>query len=167
MTFIIEGSDPSTLLGIDGIDQWDSLVSDGPSVRDEVLVNIDEIQGNAAIIRGDYKYIVGKNNYNDWYGESGRSDRSHEEGQSPEYKAEDIISSQTGVALSSVSKKLKQPSLNSEDVYKLRSEAEVKCNVKREEMVRVNKKIKIVDYISIFLGFLQYNYICVPVQSEE
>lgn len=115
-------------MGIDGIDQWGTFVTDAPNLRDELLLNIDDIQGNSAIISGGYKLIVGNNTFDDWYGESGRG------GGSPVYTADNVISSKAGVALSKISGKL-----TSEDIQKLRSGAEIQCNVKEEQKVKKSR----------------------------
>lgn len=131
------GLDLKELGEIDGIDQWNSLVLDEPSYREEVLINIDAIDNLAAIIRNDYKYIVGKNLYNGWSGETGRPDKSNEEGKSPDYKAEDILSSKVGSIFSSMLKQLEaNKTLTAEEIYNLRNNATVNCNVKEEEVVR-------------------------------
>lgn len=45
---------------LDGLDQWTSLTLNLPSQRSFVLLNIDEKQRYAAIIKGSWKLIVGK-----------------------------------------------------------------------------------------------------------
>ncbi|XP_075259710.1 arylsulfatase J-like [Convolutriloba macropyga] len=66
---------------VDGISQWDAISSDdrrgsekGP--RDEILVNIHNMYGEAAIIKGDYKlhYVLGglhEGAASDWYYSTG------------------------------------------------------------------------------------------------
>ena len=45
---------------IDGIDQWDAIINNKRSLRDTVLINIDEKEKNAAIISGRWKLTFGK-----------------------------------------------------------------------------------------------------------
>lgn len=149
------GSDPSKLGEIDGVSQWESLVSDGPSARQEVLINIDDKDNYAAIVRGDFKYVIGSSvGNNEWYGETGRSDKNDDEGKSPDYKPDDVLSSRVGIAISAfvtsqqmlqlkkirggemTEGELNVTLLNSEDVYRLRNYAEVRCNVKEEDKVQ-------------------------------
>lgn len=150
------GLDPSNLGEIDGVNQWQSLVSDAPSVRQEVLINIDDVSNYAAIVRSDFKYVIGSSSdSNEWYGETGRSDKNNDEGKSPDYKPDDVLSSKAGIAISAfvTSQQMLQLKkirggemaeaefnvtlLNSDDVYRLRNDAEVKCNVQEEDKVRM------------------------------
>lgn len=48
---------------IDGIDSWGTLSEDKPTNRTEILHNIDDIDGTAALTVGDYKIVMGKNFY--------------------------------------------------------------------------------------------------------
>lgn len=46
--------------GIDGVNQWDSIVQDGASKRNEVLIAIEDARTSWAAYRaGDYKIVVG------------------------------------------------------------------------------------------------------------
>ncbi|XP_025110942.1 arylsulfatase B-like isoform X2 [Pomacea canaliculata] len=45
---------------IDGISQWQALLQNGPSPRDEFVYNIDEIDQNGALRLGRYKLIEGR-----------------------------------------------------------------------------------------------------------
>lgn len=49
---------------IDGIDQWKTLTENIPTVRQDLLLNIDEKENNSAIISegGRYKLMNGKYN---------------------------------------------------------------------------------------------------------
>lgn len=57
---------------IDGINQWDSIVQDGESNRKEVLIAIEDDNGNAyaAYRAGDYKVVIGNVTglFNGYYG---------------------------------------------------------------------------------------------------
>ncbi|XP_025085302.1 arylsulfatase B-like [Pomacea canaliculata] len=54
--------------GIDGVSQWESILSGGASPRTELVYNIDEINQNAAIRVGDWKLIQGSpGNQSGWY----------------------------------------------------------------------------------------------------
>ncbi|KAK7500422.1 hypothetical protein BaRGS_00008329 [Batillaria attramentaria] len=55
-------------IGIDGVSQWESIVTGSESPRTEFVYNIDEIDNNAAIRLGDWKLIEGSpGDFNDWY----------------------------------------------------------------------------------------------------
>ncbi|XP_047110645.1 arylsulfatase B-like [Schistocerca piceifrons] len=69
------GGDVSNLGDIDGINVWESLSDDTPSNRTQVLHNIDDIYGNAALTDGDWKLVKGTTYdgaWDGWYGPSGR-----------------------------------------------------------------------------------------------
>lgn len=59
---------------IDGIDSWQALVDDKVTERKDILHNIDDIYGSAAVTVGDWKVIKGTNyngTWDDWYGPAG------------------------------------------------------------------------------------------------
>lgn len=66
---------------IDGINLWDELSEDKISKRMEILHNIDDIWGSAALSKNEWKLIKGTNYkgyYDHWYGPAGdRSARSY------------------------------------------------------------------------------------------
>ncbi|XP_064214439.1 arylsulfatase B isoform X2 [Tribolium castaneum] len=69
------GGDVAHLGQIDGIDQWDALTNNNPSNRTEILINIDEVDENFAIIRDKFKLIQGsyhEGTFDQYYGDSGR-----------------------------------------------------------------------------------------------
>ncbi|XP_067129469.1 arylsulfatase I-like isoform X2 [Centruroides vittatus] len=69
------GGNVTTLGSIYGIDQWDTLSTGVRSPREEILHNIDPIDGASALRFRNYKLINGSNlkgNYNGWYGPNGR-----------------------------------------------------------------------------------------------
>ncbi|XP_023222963.1 arylsulfatase B-like isoform X1 [Centruroides sculpturatus] len=71
------GGDVSDLTDIYGINQWKTLVHDKPTSREEILHNIDPIDGASALRFRNYKLVNGSNSngeYNAWYGPSGRDD---------------------------------------------------------------------------------------------
>ncbi|CAN7998706.1 unnamed protein product, partial [Ixodes hexagonus] len=53
------GGNVSTLGDIDGKDMWDALSEDLPSPRREILVNIDPLLNNSALIDGRRKIVLG------------------------------------------------------------------------------------------------------------
>ncbi|KAL3272012.1 hypothetical protein HHI36_022478 [Cryptolaemus montrouzieri] len=59
--YSLAGGDLSSLKGMDGFDQWQSISENKPSKRDEILANINEITGYSGIIgyKGRYKIING------------------------------------------------------------------------------------------------------------
>ncbi|KAJ8890447.1 hypothetical protein PR048_009956 [Dryococelus australis] len=95
------GLDVSALGDIDGVDMWSSLSQDLPSRRSEIVHNIDDIEGYAAIRRGDWKYVSGtsQNGLVDrWYGEQGKD--------GPEYDVTEVLTSKTATSLAGVITKL-------------------------------------------------------------
>lgn len=57
-----------TYAPIDGMDQYDSLITGGPSPRREFIYNLNEINGRAALRSGPWKLIQGNpGSLNDWY----------------------------------------------------------------------------------------------------
>lgn len=63
--------------GLDGISVWQALSTDTPSDRKEILHNIDDIYGSAAVTRGDWKVVKGTNyrgQWDNWYGPAGSRD---------------------------------------------------------------------------------------------
>lgn len=59
---------------ISGKNLWDSLSMDQPSIRTEILHNIDDIWGSAAVTVNDWKLIKGTNyagQWDSWYGPAG------------------------------------------------------------------------------------------------
>uniref|UniRef100_A0A6M2DJ96 Putative arylsulfatase b n=1 Tax=Xenopsylla cheopis TaxID=163159 RepID=A0A6M2DJ96_XENCH len=101
---------------LDGVDMWHSLSENTASPRNEILLNIDDIYGQAGFIDGRYKIIKGNifdGELNDWYGPPGRND-SYDIGQ--------IFDSKTGRALKQLGH---APTVTR--IRKLRYNAEVKC----------------------------------------
>ncbi|KAG4069818.1 hypothetical protein HA402_006833 [Bradysia odoriphaga] len=72
------GGDLSNLRpNIDGIDIWNALSTDGTSDRTEILHNIDDLYGNAAVTQGDWKVMKGttyQGKWDGWYGPAGSRD---------------------------------------------------------------------------------------------
>ncbi|XP_043483335.1 arylsulfatase B-like isoform X2 [Leptopilina heterotoma] len=152
------GLDPKNLGTIDGHDLWSTLVTEKNNPRSEILINIDEIANYAAIRRGDFKYVIGSTKNGElWYGETGREEEQQIEGCLPTYNPQEILMSKAGVAISGAitSKQIQQmrivrenessPSLKSKiqillqsEIIKLRNDAEVICNVKKEDEVTCN-----------------------------
>lgn len=62
------GGDPAEMKNLDGFDLWRMLVKNGPSVRHEILHNIDPILKFSALRVGDYKLLFGHVSERDgWY----------------------------------------------------------------------------------------------------
>ncbi|KAK3932621.1 Arylsulfatase J [Frankliniella fusca] len=122
---------PDTL---DGLDQWDVLAgaAPAPSRRLEVLHNIDDIDGYAALRRGDWKYVTGNTQDGEadhWFGEKGRGV------QNPPYPLEAVLHSKVGAALAGLGAAMQMEGAAPEGyspltraaALRLRAEAEVLC----------------------------------------
>lgn len=110
----------SGLENIDGIDMWLSFLYDDTSNRTEVLHNIDDIYGSAALTVGDWKYINGTHyngQWDGWYGPSGRPD-----GLLPPYDIELVLKSPVALAVQNITHEL-VPS----EVMKTRAKATLNC----------------------------------------
>lgn len=150
--------DVNDLGPIDGVDVWESLISNKPSPRSEVLINIDDIDNYAAIRRGDFKYVIGHTSSgDDWYGDPGRIEAKYSGVNFSEEYPQKVLSSKAGIAISGLTTARqvndlrrrrrnrlpqKNPSeydtrmLTVDDIKNLRSEASVGCKVKQEEKVK-------------------------------
>lgn len=65
--------------GLDGMDLWEALSEDSLSERTEILHNIDDIWGSAALTVGDWKVLKGTNykgQWDFWYGPAGNRNSS-------------------------------------------------------------------------------------------
>ncbi|XP_015431893.1 PREDICTED: arylsulfatase B-like [Dufourea novaeangliae] len=106
-------------VNLDGIDQWSTLVSEKPTKRTGVMLNIDEVEGTSSAIIGKYKLINGASiQYGGYYGDSGMSSLY------PEYNVSRVLKSLAGSAISKISKS----TLKDKKIIKLREEARVTCN---------------------------------------
>lgn len=62
---------------LDGLNIWNALSTDITSERTEILHNIDDIYGNAAVTKGPWKVVKGTNyrgQWDSWYGPAGSRD---------------------------------------------------------------------------------------------
>lgn len=68
MTSIL-GGDPHNLGEIDGMNQLETILKGEPSEREELLINIDEVENHVGIIgyQGRYKYINGTSYVDTYY----------------------------------------------------------------------------------------------------
>lgn len=57
MLFLFSGGDFEDLGQIDGIDQWKSLIETSKPMRSIILINIDEIRGEEALILDQWKVV--------------------------------------------------------------------------------------------------------------
>ncbi|GBP07455.1 Arylsulfatase I [Eumeta japonica] len=90
------GGNVSDLGVIDGVSQWDALSRDGPSPRTQILHNIDDIYGNAALTDWPWKILKGttyNGNWDGWYGPGGRGGR---------YDLRALLDSRAGRALAAL-----------------------------------------------------------------
>ncbi|XP_026467504.1 arylsulfatase I-like [Ctenocephalides felis] len=103
---------------LDGMDVWRALSEDTQSPRSQILLNIDDIYGNAGVTDGKYKLLKG-NTYNGvwdkWFGPSGRNKT---------YDVDLVLSSKAGKALGKIGY-----APTPDKIRELRDEADVKCPV--------------------------------------
>ncbi|XP_043483338.1 arylsulfatase B-like [Leptopilina heterotoma] len=136
------GYDPKALGKIDGKNLWSTLVTEENNPRDEIIINIDEIDNYSAIRKGDFKYLNGSaKNGDSWYGDTGRPEKFPTEGVSPKFNPEDVLQSKVGIAISQLNLSSiqgtdeKNPShkmtLTSREILTLRRDAELICNLKQ------------------------------------
>ncbi|XP_045765790.1 arylsulfatase J-like [Maniola jurtina] len=106
-------------INIDGIDLWESIVSNSASKRD-LIVEIDDYTGFAAIIKGDFKLITGNviPNYSNYQGHTLRGIA----GSGPSY-ADSIEKSVVYSVLSSLEIPFKHIDTN------LRNKIKISCNL--------------------------------------
>ncbi|XP_043488808.1 arylsulfatase B-like, partial [Polistes fuscatus] len=155
------GLNKSKLNKIDGKDLWESIVENRNSPRTEILINIDDISDYAAIRYKNFKYITGNVGVDDWLGESGKP--SEEFGFPPAYNPNQILQSKTGIALAGVmtaqeiiesrrkrrnvsvandtNKEFQKKILTVDQLLDLRKKAELKCNVKKEDIIKCDTLI--------------------------
>ncbi|XP_055593883.1 arylsulfatase B [Uranotaenia lowii] len=103
---------------LDGMSVWDQLVNGNETNREEILHNIDDIWGSAAITVKNWKLLKGTNykgQWDSWYGPPGDRDPSV-------YNLTAIHSCPTAIALS----KMKILPLDSE-ILELRTQASINC----------------------------------------
>lgn len=106
----------SDLGTIDGVNIWQALSEDQASERTEVLHNIDDIYGNAALTIGEWKIVKGstyQGAWDFWYGPSGREGN---------YDLQQVKLSSAGKAVASLDR---LPGMA--QMKLLRQEAEVRC----------------------------------------
>ncbi|XP_050310955.1 arylsulfatase B-like [Anthonomus grandis grandis] len=110
---------------IDGINQWHSISDNTPSLRTEILLNIDDINKFSGIIgnNGRYKYLRGSYNngeYDGSYGDSGRSKNS------PPYNITEVLSSDVNLAIQGLQNSIE---LTKEKINLLRNKLDIsQCN---------------------------------------
>lgn len=99
---------------------WDALSTDSLSDRSDVLHNIDDIWGSAALTVHDWKVLKGTNykgDWDKWYGPAGNRSESS-------YDIKAVLNSAAGIALNDIND---LPSI--EKIKKLRHLTNVDCTV--------------------------------------
>ncbi|XP_060530121.1 arylsulfatase I-like [Cylas formicarius] len=107
----------SNLRNLDGLSIWEALSQNRTSPRNEILHNIDDIYGNAALTVGQWKLLTGTTYggaWDGWYGPSGRE---------YPYNVSLVVESQVNKALLSIGRGATVDQMNI-----LRGQALVKCN---------------------------------------
>ncbi|XP_026467511.1 arylsulfatase B-like [Ctenocephalides felis] len=105
-----------SLENIDGLDLWQALSEDEASPRTQILLNIDDVYRQAAVIDGKYKLLKGNtflNQWGNWYGPAGRNES---------YNIQRVLNSKSGKALAKLGN-----TPTEEKIKELRNEADVKC----------------------------------------
>ncbi|CAG9859294.1 unnamed protein product [Phyllotreta striolata] len=113
------GGDSCQLSHIDGVTQWRALSNDEPSNRTEILHNIDDIYGNAAITVGSWKLLKGttyNGSWDNWYGPSGRTGY--------DYDIQQVIDSPAGKALQRINK-----AATVQQILDMRPKATINCSI--------------------------------------
>ncbi|CAG9838089.1 unnamed protein product [Diabrotica balteata] len=124
------GGNSSKINNIDGKSQWTTLSNDEPSTRNEILHNIDDIYGNAALTVGPWKLLKGttyNGTWDSWYGPSGRD---------YEYNETKVINSLAGQALKQIKK-----AANVTQIKILRKEATVDCTVTKHKKCNLLEEV--------------------------
>lgn len=105
---------------LDGINQWETIAGNYPSPRNEILYNIENINGYSAIVHEGWKLVNGSENINNsnWFGSSGI------------YYNISFDSYVKNILESDTSKHL--PGLNSALIQSLRLDATLKCTYNQE-----------------------------------
>ncbi|KAI5630822.1 sulfatase domain-containing protein [Phthorimaea operculella] len=104
---------------LDGFSLWESLSKDLPSPRAAAptLINIDDVWGNAGLLVGEWKLLIGTNyngKWDEWYGPAGRE---------VPYDADRVMNSSAARAITQLGL---MPSRDT--LLRLRSEATVSCD---------------------------------------
>ncbi|KOC62042.1 Arylsulfatase B [Habropoda laboriosa] len=103
---------------LDGFDQWSTIVSAKKTVRESILLNIDEVENLSGALWGKYKLINGaKQLYGDYYGDSGTNESY------PKYNVSSVLHSPAGSAIANIS----NLTLSANDITQLREETRVTC----------------------------------------
>ncbi|KAF7285683.1 hypothetical protein GWI33_010178 [Rhynchophorus ferrugineus] len=129
--------DITNITNLDGVSIWKSLSLDQPSPRTEVLHNIDDIYGNAAITIDEWKLVQGSTysgQWDFWYGPDGRN---------YPYNITLVQESLSGKALESINRGTPESTIT-----KLREEATVICNNSRIISCNAIEKPCLFDIIS-------------------
>nr|UNO37543.1 sulf1 [Psylliodes attenuatus] len=111
------GGDSSKICDIDGMTQWTALSEDEPSNRTEILHNIDDQYGNAAVTVGPWKLLKGttyNGTWDGWYGPSGRKNYN--------YSVPLVIHSPAGEALRHINR---APTVD--QIRTMRHQATIEC----------------------------------------
>nr|XP_031848880.1 arylsulfatase B-like [Nomia melanderi] len=139
---------------LDGFNLWPALVSNKPSSRAEIVLNINDVDNYTAIRRGDFKYVIGQTETgSNWVGASG----SPAEGVPPVYDPDKVLHSKAGVAISGIitarqamelrerrkrnlddailRTNFQEKILTADEILQLRRSARLECNVKDEEKI--------------------------------
>lgn len=114
---------------LDGINAWDALVTDTATARTEVLHNIDDVYGNAALTVGDWKLLVGTNyngQWDSWYGPAGS--RSFDM-----YNVSEVLDSRAARALVAIGRPLPA---DEAEIRALREAATLACTPPSQQLMQ-------------------------------
>lgn len=114
---------------LDAVNVWDALLVDAPTDRAEVLHNIDDLYGNAALTVGDWKLLLGTTyggKWDRWYGPAGDRNASA-------YNMTEVSESPVAKALSRLGR---MPTVDV--MHARRREATLKCDCVKRERTECN-----------------------------
>ncbi|XP_071453512.1 arylsulfatase B-like [Hetaerina americana] len=115
---------------LDGHDLWKALVEDASSSRENVLLNIDSVENEAAFRDGDWKIKMGAFTLfsglrDGWYGPSGL-------GHEYRYNMTLVVNSRVSQAMNSLGYELQE-----EQIMSLREQARVRCDMESTNLENV------------------------------
>ncbi|XP_019869288.1 arylsulfatase B isoform X2 [Aethina tumida] len=125
------GGNVSKSNNLDGVSLWNALSNDDVSTRSEILHNIDDEYGNAAVTVGPWKIVKGTTyggQWDYWYGPNGRNYA---------FNASLILNSKVGKTLNALGK---MPKLS--EIEEIRKNATIDCQQNHNQGTKCNPVAK-------------------------